>query len=104
MLIAIIISDHLRASGVVDVELNESSRISARLTRKGFRILEVRLARRFFITNIEGGAPEDWHCPPFSWILLKSNLPCYICRFMDCVEHLARFDTVADSIKPGHLT
>ncbi|GAI51857.1 unnamed protein product [marine sediment metagenome] len=43
---AIEISDHLTASTALDVDLNESNRINTRLTRKGFRILEVRLAIR----------------------------------------------------------
>ena len=43
------ISDHLRASGTLDVDSKESNRINTRLTKKGFRILEVRLAIRFLI-------------------------------------------------------
>ena len=43
------INDHLRASGVLDVDLNESRMITKRLTRKGFNILEVSLASLFLI-------------------------------------------------------
>ena len=46
---AIEISDHLRALSVLDVDSKESNRINIRLTEKGFRILEVRLAIRFLI-------------------------------------------------------
>lgn len=50
ILTAIKINDHLKASSVLDVDSNENSRISARVTKKGFRILEVRLAIRFLIS------------------------------------------------------
>jgi len=46
ILTAIEISNHLTASSALDVDLNESSRIDTRLTNKGFRIVEVRLAIR----------------------------------------------------------
>ena len=35
---------HLRASDMLDDDSNESSRMTIKLTKKGFRILEVRLA------------------------------------------------------------
>jgi len=44
MLTAIEIKDHLMASDIVVVDSNESNRIITRLTKKGLRILEVRLA------------------------------------------------------------
>jgi len=49
ILIAIKISAHLRASDVLAVDLNERSRITTKLTKKGFRILEVKLAIRLLI-------------------------------------------------------
>jgi len=50
MLTAIEIRDHLIASNVLGVELNENSRITARLIRKGFRIIEVRWAIRCLLS------------------------------------------------------
>jgi hypothetical protein len=44
MLTAIEIKDHLMASDIVVVDPNESNMIIARLTKKGFRMLDVRLA------------------------------------------------------------
>jgi hypothetical protein len=48
-LAAAITPDHFRASGTVEVDLKESSRMAARLTTKGLRILDVRLAIRCLI-------------------------------------------------------
>jgi len=50
MLRAIETSAHLRASNVLDAEVNESSNIIAMISKMGFRILEVRLAMRFLIS------------------------------------------------------
>jgi len=44
------ISAHPRAPNMLDVDANESNRIITRPTKKGFRILEVKLAIRFLIT------------------------------------------------------
>ena len=44
------ITAHLKASSVLDAEANESSKIIARHSRKGFKILEVRLAIRFLVS------------------------------------------------------
>lgn len=47
MEIAARISDHLRASDMQEADSKESRTIIIKLTRKGFRILEVRSAIRF---------------------------------------------------------
>ena len=49
MLRAIEIDAHLRASGVLEVDLNESSKITKRLTKKGFSRLEASLASRLLV-------------------------------------------------------
>ena len=47
ILSAIDIKTHFRASSVPDADANESNIIMAKLTEKGFTILEVSLAARF---------------------------------------------------------
>jgi len=49
MLTALSISDHLMASDMLDVDSNESNIIIAKLTKKGFKTLEVSLAACFLI-------------------------------------------------------
>ena len=48
ILSAIDIRIHFRASSVPDADANESNKIMAKLTEKGFTILEVNMAARFF--------------------------------------------------------
>ena len=70
MLRAIETSAHLRASNVLAAEINESSNISAMLSKKGFRILEVRLAIRFFISvRASIGPPPSLSGLDLSYIL-----------------------------------
>ena len=72
ILSAIEINIHLIASGVLDVEVKENSTISAKHSRKGFRILEVRFAIRCLISvcfSIERlpslPGPNDSYINPF---------------------------------------
>ena len=59
MLTVIEIKDHLMASDVVVVDPNEINMTIARLTKKGFRILDVRLASCLLICIFPRVTPKS---------------------------------------------
>ena len=72
MLTAIEIDNHLRASGVLDVDLKESRMMTARLTRNGLIMVEIILARLALFSIVTSET-----APSFAsdWAILYTN-PC----------------------------
>ena len=88
MLTAIEIDNHLRASGVLNVDLKESRMMTARLTRKGLIILEIILAKLVLFPIVTSESTPSFAS---DWAIFYTNLCGKFCQ----VSHQGMGDVLA---------